>query len=48
MIWHTAAVPAAGLPALLANISGTGGVVTHCRPEASGVLVTWTTSSSWH
>lgn len=47
MIWHTATVPAAGLPALLSTISGNGGVITSSRPEAHGVLVTWTTTSAW-
>lgn len=47
MIWHTALVPHTGLPALLANISGSGGVVTNSRSEASGVRVTWTTTSTW-
>jgi len=47
MIWHTATVPPAGLTALLATISGNGGVVTSSRPEAHGVQVTWTTATAW-
>jgi hypothetical protein len=46
-ICHTALVPSTGLAALLGNIAGSGGVITNSRPEASGVHVTWTTSSDW-
>jgi hypothetical protein len=45
MIWHTATVPPTGMSTLLAAISGSGGVITSCRPLADGVHVTWTTTA---
>ena len=45
MTWHTATVAPSGMTALLTTIQSAGGTVTHCRPQADGVRLTWTTTT---
>ena len=43
MTWQSATVPTDRLASLLTTIRGTGGKVTHSKPQVDGVHVTWTT-----
>jgi hypothetical protein len=46
MTWHATVVPANALEPLVANIRAHGGIVTSSRPEANGIRVTWTTTTT--